>query len=207
MILNLNNNSFLKFELNKEFNKYRLDIKITSKYFNYKVFSKIKYEEIMTIIENIENMLFCGYRTLENLELKKVRFEFNEFETKIKVVIRISDNQEYAIKLNREQVIQIYNYLTKYINTLNKVKMMNFDKKYTFVEVRYIDINSYSRYSYISEDKSIRVGDIVYVDRAGTKCLAVVENKLECYFEDAPYPVLETKRVIKIVTRAGTYKK
>ena len=84
--------------------------------------------------------------------------------------------------------------------------MMDFNKKYTYVEVRYVDVYSSRRYSYISEDKSIRVGDIVYVDRAGTKCLAVVENREDYFYEDAPYPVLQTKRVLKIVTRAGKYR-
>lgn len=40
----------------------------------------------------------------------------------------------------------------------------------------------------------------------GKKCLAVVESKNEYYYEQAPYPVLETKRVIKVVTRAEKYR-
>ena len=206
MILNLNKDSILTFELNKKFKKYNLNLKIKSKYFNYEVFSKIKFEELMTIIENVENMLFCKYRCVRDVELNRVRFEFNEFETRIRLSVKMCENQEYAINLDREHVINIYNYLTKYVNTLNKVKMMDFNKKYTYVEVRYVDVYSSRRYSYISEDKSIRIGDIVYVDRAGTKCLAVVENKENYYYEDAPYPVLQTKRVLKIVTRAGKYK-
>ena len=206
MILNLNKDSILTFELNKKFKKYNLDIKVKSKYLNYEVFSKVKYEELITIIENVENMLFCRYRCVRDIELNRIRFEFNEFETKIKIVIKMCENQEYAITLNREHVINIYNYLTKYMKTLNKVKMMDFNKKYTYVEVRYVDVYSSRRYSYISEDKSIKVGDIVLVDRAGTKCLAVVENREDYYYENAPYPVLETKRVLKIVTRAGKYR-
>ena len=206
MILNLNKDSILTFELNKKFKKYNLNIKIKSNYFNYDVFSKVKYEELITIIENVENMLFSRYRCVENIELNRIRFEFNEFETKMKIVIKMCENQEYAINLNREHVINLYNYLTKNMNTLNKVTMMNFNKKYTYVQVRYIDVYSSRRYSYISEDKSVKVGDIVFVDRAGTKCLAVVEDKDEYYYEDAPYPVLETKRVLKIVTRAEKYR-
>lgn len=206
MLINLNKDSILAFELNKKFKKYNLDIKIKNKYLNYEVFSKVKYDELMTIIENVENMLFCRYRCVRNVELNRIRFEFNEFETKIKIVIKMCENQEYAINLNREHVINIYNYLTKYMKTLNKVKMMDFNKKYTYVEVRYVDVYSSRRYSYISEDKSIRVGDIVYVDRAGIKCLAVVENREDYYYEDAPYPVLQTKRVLKIVTKAGKYR-
>lgn len=206
MVLNLNKDNILVFELNKKFKKYNLNIKIKNKYLNYEVFSKIKYENLITIVENVENMLFCKYRCSRDIELNRIRFEFNEFETKIKIVIKMCENQEYAINLNREHVINIYNYLTKYMKTLNKVKMMNFNKKYTYVEVRYVDVYSSRRYSYISEDKSIRVGDIVYVDRAGTRCLAVVENREEYYYEDAPYPVLQTKRVLKIVTKAGKYR-
>ena len=82
----------------------------------------------------------------------------------------------------------------------------NFNKKYTYVEVRYVDVYSSRLYSYIAENNNIKIGDIVYVDRAGTKCLAVVVNRAEYYYEQAPYPVLETKRVIKIVTSADEYK-
>lgn len=206
MIINLKNDSILVFELNKKFKKYNLNIKIKNNYLNYEVFSKIKYEDIITIVENVENMLFCGYRCVKDVELNKLRFEFNEFETKIKLSVKMFYNQQYTIILNREHVISIYNYLTKYMNTLNKVKMMDFNKKYTYVEVRYIDVYSSRKYSYISEDRSIKVGDIVYVDRAGTKCLAVVENRQDYYYENAPYPILQTKRVIKIVTRAEKYK-
>ena len=206
MILNLNKDIFLTLELNKKLKKYILYLKIKSKFFNYEVFSRIKYEEIITIIENIENMLFCKYRNLEDIDLNRIRIEFSNFETEIKIIIKVSNNQEYAIKLNRENVINIYNYLTKNMNTLNKIKMIDFNKKYTFVEVKYIDVNSSRRYSYISEYKNIEVGDIVYVDRAGTKCLAVVETKENYYYENAPYPVLETKRILKIVTKAGKYK-
>jgi len=35
---------------------------------------------------------------------------------------------------------------------------------------------------------------------------AVVQSKNNYYFEEAPYPVLETKRVISIVTRKEKYK-
>lgn len=206
MILNLNKDSILTFELNKKFKKYNLGIRIKNNYLNYEVFSKVKYEQLITIIENVENMLFCKYKCVRDIELNRIRFEFSEFETKIKVVIKMYKSQEYAINLNREHVINIYNYLTKYMKTLNKIKMLDFNKKYTYVEVRYVDIYSSRRYSYISEDKSVRVGDIVLVDRAGTKCLAVVENREDYYYENTPYPVLETKRVLKIVTRVGKYR-
>lgn len=69
-----------------------------------------------------------------------------------------------------------------------------------------MDVYCSRRYSYIAENKNIKIGDIVYVDRAEKKCLAVVKNKNDYYYEQAPYPVLETKRIIKVVTRAKKYK-
>ena len=143
----------------------------------------------------------------EEIDLFNVKFQFDEYETSIKLVLKIDYNQEYSVTLNRANVIKLYNYLTRNLNTVNKVKIQDFNRKFTYVEVRYVDVYSSKMYSDISDDKSIKVGDIVYVDWAGTKCLAVVENKNDYYYEDMPYPVLETKRVIKIATRVGDYKK
>ena len=207
MILNIKRNSQLTFKLSNSSNKYLLNIGIKNKYLNYEVFTKIKFEQLLSIIENIENMLFAKYRVSEDIHIKRVRFEFDLYRTRMKIYMRICENQEYIIYLNRSQVIDLYSYITKYIKASNKIEMISLNKKYTYVEVRYIDVYTSRRYSYISEDKSIKVGDIVYVDRAGIKTLAVVESKKDYYFEEAPYPVFETKRVIKIVTRAEQYKK
>lgn len=207
MILKINKDSFLTFDLYRKFKKYSIKLKIKNNYLNYETFSKIRYEGLITIIENVENMLFSKYRYPKDVELNRVKFRFYQYETKMKIIVELDEKQEYAVTINREQLLNLYNYLTRELNTYNKIKMMDFNKKYTYVEVRYIDLYSSKRYAYISDDKSIKVGDIIYVDRAGTKCLAVVEAKNEYFYENAPYPVLETKRVIKIVTRASEYKK
>lgn len=206
MLLSINKDAELSIELDKRFKKYLLSLKIRSKYFNYDAYSKIRYENIISIIENIENMIFSKYRCVDNIYLNKIEFNFEQFRTAIKVYINISDNQEYSVTLSRENVINLYNYLVDYIKTFNKIQMTDFNKKYTYVEVRYVDVYSSRLYSYIAENNNIKIGDIVYVDRAGTKCLAVVVNRAEYYYEQAPYPVLETKRVIKIVTSADEYK-
>lgn len=207
MILNIKRNSQLSFVLSNSNNKYLLNIGMKNKYFNYEIRSKIRYEQLLAIVENIENMLFAKYRMSESIYIKRVKFEFDSYETAMMLNMEIFDNQEYVIYLNRSQVIELYSYITKYIKVVNKLEMINFNRKFTYVEVRYIDVYTSKRYSYISEDKSIKVGDIVYVDRAGEKTLAVVESKKDYYFEEAPYPVFETKRVIKIVKRAGEYKR
>ncbi len=201
MILELNKDNIFAFDINRKNKKYWLNIKIKNKFINYEFFSKIKYENLIFIIENIENMVFSRYRYSEDLNLERIRFAFSDINLNLKITLKIDENQEYSITLNRKNVIKLYNYLTRYLNTLNKMQINNFNKKYTFVKVRYIDVYCSKLYSYISEDKSIKIGDIVYVDRAGEKCLAVVKDKDEYYYDEAPYPVLETKRVIKIVTR------
>lgn len=206
MLLNIENNSNLFVELKRKYKRYLLNIKIKSKYFNYDMFTKIRYDNLITLIENIENMLFSKDRYANDIDLDKIRIEFSQFDTTIKISIKISNNQEYSIVLNRKNILDLYNYLVRYLKTFNKIQQMDFKKKYTYVEVRYIDVYSSRRYSYIAENKNIKIGDIVYVDRAGKKCLAVVENKNDYYYEQAPYPVLETKRVIRVVTRAEKYR-
>lgn len=207
MILRINKDSFLTFDLYRKFKKYSIKLKIKNNYLNYEIFSKIRYEDLITIIENVENILFSKYRYPIDVELNRVKFRFYQYKTKMKIIVELDEKQEYGVTIDREQLLNLYSYLTRELNTFNKIKMVDFNKKYTYVEVRYVDLYSSKRYAYISYDKSIKVGDIVYVDRAGTKCLAVVEEKNEYFYENAPYPVLETKRIIKIVTRASEYKK
>lgn len=206
MILRINKDSFLTFDLYRKFKKYRLSLKIRNKYLNYEIFLNVNYENLIAIVENVENMLLSKYRCSRDVELDRVKLSFYQYEIKMKILIELDDKQEYSVTINRAQLLNLYNYLTKELNTFSKTKMMDFNKKYTYVEVRYIDSYSSKNYAYISDDKSVRVGDVVYVDRAGTKCLAVVEEKDDYFYEEAPYPVLETKRVIKIVTRACEYK-
>ena len=206
MEIKLSDNGSLSFDLSKKNKKYRLYASIKSKYINYDVYSKIKYEELISIIESIESMIFGKRRYISRVQLERTSFDFIDYETKIRFSINLGNNQEYSVILKRRDILDIYNYLTKFTKTFNKMNMIDFNRKYTYVEVRYIDVYCSRLYSYISEDRNVKVGDIVYVDRAGNKCLAVVENKDDYYYEQAPYPVLETKRVIKVVTRAEQYK-
>ena len=206
MDIRLSDNGCLSFDLSKKNKKYRLNANIKSKYINYEVYSKIRYDELISIIESIESMIFRKHRYISRIELDRMSFDFVDYETKIRFTFNLGNNQEYSIILKRDNIIKIYNYLTKFAKTFNKMNMMDFNRKYTYVEVRYIDVYCSRLYSYISEDKNVKIGDIVYVDRAGNKCLAVVENKNDYYYEEAPYPVLETKRVIKIVTKVEQYK-
>ena len=155
MLLNIENNSNLFVELKRKYKRYLLNIKIKSKYFNYDMFTKIRYDNLITLIENIENMLFSKYRYANDIDLDKIRIEFSQFDTTIKFSIKISNNQEYSIVLNRKNVLDLYNYLVRYLKTFSKIQQMDFNKKYTYVEVRYIDVYSSRKYSYIAKDYRI----------------------------------------------------
>lgn len=71
-------------------------------------------------------------------------------------------------------------------------------KKYYYVKVKYVDIyDDYSKYSYISEDETVKVGDRVVVDRAGKITVALVTDANWYLGSLVPYPVKMTKKVIK----------
>lgn len=211
MNLKINKDTNLKFSIYKnKKNKQMLYLNLTTKYINFENRVDIKREDIISIIEGIERILLVNrnveYRTYDkDVVLGNVTFSFYNFASDLYIEIQLSDKEKYEMILDRKFVILLYNYLTKKIGTLNKIKSFNLNKKYTFVKVNYIEKNPNKLYSYICEDDTVNVNDIVYVDMAGKKVLAVVKEKDSYYYEETPYPLLETKRVISIVTRATDY--
>lgn len=154
MILRINKDSFLTFDLYRKFKKYSIKLKIKNNYLNYEIFSKIRYDDLITIIGNVENILFSKYRYPIDVELNRVKFRFYQYKTKMKIIVELDEKQEYGVNIDREQLLNLYSYLTRELNTFNKIKMVDFNKKYTYVEVRYVDLYSSKRYAYISDDKS-----------------------------------------------------
>lgn len=98
---------------------------------NYEIFSKIRYEDLITIIENVENILFSKYRYPTDVELNRVKFRFYQYKTKMKIIVELDEKQEYGVTIDREQLLNLYSYLTRELNTFNKIKMVDFNKKYT----------------------------------------------------------------------------
>ena len=131
MILRINKDSFLTFDLYRKFKKYRLSLKIRNNYLNYEMFLNVNYENLIAIVENVENMLFSQYRCLRDVELDRVKFSFYQYEIKMKIIIELDDKQEYSVTVDRAQLLNLYNYLTKELNTFSKIKIMDFNKKYT----------------------------------------------------------------------------
>lgn len=77
-------------------------------------------------------------------------------------------------------------------------KIEDFDKEYYYVSVVYADnIDSYDFYNYLSDDKSVKAGDKVLVNRAGEDDVALVTEAKYYFGSDVPFPVSRTKSIIK----------
>lgn len=77
-------------------------------------------------------------------------------------------------------------------------KIEDFDKEYYYVSVVYADnLDSYDFYNYLSDDKSIKVGDKVLVNRAGDDVIALVTEAKYYLGSEVPFPVSRTKSIIK----------
>lgn len=77
-------------------------------------------------------------------------------------------------------------------------KIEDFDKEYYYVSVVYADdLDSYDFYNYLSDDKSVKVGDKVLVNRAGEDVVALVTEAKYYLGSEVPFPVSRTKSIIK----------
>lgn len=77
-------------------------------------------------------------------------------------------------------------------------KIENFDKEYYYVSVVYADnLEAYNFYNYLSDDKSVKAGDKVLVNRAGEDVVALVTEAKYYLGSEVPFPVSRIKSIIK----------
>ncbi len=77
-------------------------------------------------------------------------------------------------------------------------KIEDFDKEYYYVTVLYTDnLDVYGFYNYLSDDKSVKAGDKVLVNRAGDDVVALVTKAKYYLGAEVPFPVSRTKQIIK----------
>ena len=77
-------------------------------------------------------------------------------------------------------------------------KIEDFDEEYYYVLVVYADdLDSYAFYNYLSDDKSVKAGDKVLVNRAGDDVVALVTEAKYYLGSEVPFPVSRTKSIIK----------
>lgn len=77
-------------------------------------------------------------------------------------------------------------------------KIEDFEKEYYYVSVLYADnLDSYEFYNYLSDDKSVKAGDKVLVNRAGEDVIALVIEARYYLGYEVPFPISKTKAIIK----------
>ena len=77
-------------------------------------------------------------------------------------------------------------------------KIEDFDKEYYYVSVVYADdLDSYDFYNYLSDDKSVKVGDKVLVNRNAEDVVALVTEAKYYLGSEVPFPISRTKTIIK----------
>lgn len=209
-------NNFTTFSLEpikKEILSYNFCVKITNKYFNY----ENNNIEIGTI--ELNNMILNIERILKNKLESSKRLEFDNKQMAIMLFPTVQDNRtvidwqffltndegdivsSYILTFEREDIIVLYMYLCKLVDRPNQFDLPK-DYQYMYLYVRYLDVDTFKQFCYISDDSSIRIGDYVLVDRAGETSLAIVEE-IGFYSEaEAPYPVNKTKEIIRRIERS-----
>ena len=75
----------------------------------------------------------------------------------------------------------------------------NEEKTYYYLTVKYENHYRNKEYNYISDDTSVKVGDRVLVDMAGKLVIAEVLEIAYCNKFDVPFPLQQTKKIIKKV--------
>ena len=87
-------------------------------------------------------------------------------------------------------------------------KIEDFDKEYYYISVVYADdLDSYDFFNYLSDDKSVKVGDKVLVNRAGDDVVALVTEAKYYLGSEVPFPISRTKTIIKKIESDEELKK
>lgn len=137
--------------------------------------------------------------SLENLKKVKEIEDLKGFWTSIfqknkkQIPYSLFENLENG-KIDNINILDIYTE-----NMKSRIpKLEDLDKKYYYVSVVYADsLESYDFYNYLSDDKSVKAGDKVLVNRAGDDVVALVTEARYYLGSEVPFPVSRTKSIIK----------
>lgn len=100
---------------------------------------------------------------------------------------------------NKKPEIYTINTMDEFKKKYGKYYKAKENKKYKYVYVEYDDDFGDKLYCYLDNDKNVEKGDRVLVDRAGSNATARVVNIVEYKLSEVPYPVEQTKNIIKVV--------
>lgn len=147
--------------------------------------------------------------SLENLKKVKEIEDLKGFWTSIfqknkkQIPYSLFENLENG-KIDNINILDIYTE-----NMKSRIpKLEDLDKKYYYVSVVYADsLESYDFYNYLSDDKSVKAGDKVLVNRAGDDVVALVTEARYYLGSEVPFPVSRTKSIIKKIENDEELKK
>lgn len=152
-----------------------------------------------TMIKILNQRYIKKYSIADLRKLKEIEdlkgFWTSIFQKNIKEIpYKLFNNLENGEMDNVGVIYDIYTY-----NMKSKIpKLEDFNKEYFYLSVVYADdLDSYRSYNYISDDKTIKNGDIVLVNRAGEDVIGVVKDSNYYIGSKAPFPVNRTKKIIK----------
>lgn len=147
--------------------------------------------------------------SLENLKKVKEIEDLKGFWTSIfqknkkQIPYSLFENLENG-KIDNINILDIYTE-----NMKSRIpKLEDLDKKYYYVSVVYADsLESYDFYNYLSDDKSVKAGDKVLVNRAGDDVVALVTEARYYLGSEVPFPISRTKSIIKKIENDEELKK
>lgn len=147
--------------------------------------------------------------SLENLKKVKEIEDLKGFWTSIfqknkkQIPYNLFENLENG-KIDNINILDIYTE-----NMKSRIpKLEDLDKEYYYVSVVYADsLESYDFYNYLSDDKSVKAGDKVLVNRAGDDVVALVTEARYYLGSEVPFPVSRTKSIIKKIENDEELKK
>lgn len=155
---------------------------------------------INTTMAKILNERYIKKYTIDSLRKVKEIPDLKGFWTSVylkdkkEIPYDLFNNLENGITENIGIIFDIYT-----DNMKSRIpKIEDFDKEYYYVSVVYADdLDSYDFYNYLSDDKSVKAGDKVLVNRAGDDVVALVTEAKYYLGSEVPFPVSRTKSIIK----------
>lgn len=160
--------------------------------------SKNEYEFLMdSTMTQILNERYITKYPIEKLKKLKEIADLNGFWTSNFQKDKEEIPEDLFKKLEEGECNFPYNIYTDYMK--NRIPCIeDFDKEFYYVSVVYADdLDSYDFYNYLSDDKTIKPGDIVLVNRAGEDVIALVTEAKYYKGSEVPFPVRNTKTIIK----------
>lgn len=173
------------------------------------------YEEIKNIINENEDFYLGSIEDVyfsNNYAELKIKYNYTDFTiyfdkiTSYEVQYINFDNIIYSTdigKRGKNKYIEIENEkMCLYIASKKlKLKMIDNNKTiFTYASIKYNE-NQDRTFYYLSDIEDLKEGDYVLVPARDIECTGIVERVEEFMYDNLPFPLQRTKKIIKKITR------